>query len=205
MRATRTQQADELRGDPRTRGPEHTPDNEAEHRDTSIERDRAPVTLDDGEPHAAHEGNGHESPLVAGDDSRAAAAPRPGPDRGRAADRADRVSRSRAAPSEIAADPSEHSPGNVRSEPLSELWPDQAAQGLRDRWRELQLLFVDDPKAATEGADAVLGETIELLNGSLQSARADLAGWRDNRELDTEGLRMVVRRYRTVLDRVLAL
>jgi hypothetical protein len=67
------------------------------------------------------------------------------------------------------------------------------------------MLFVDDPKAAVAGADAVLAETIDTLNGSLQAARSDLSSWKDTREVDTEGLRLVVQRYRSVLDRVLAL
>jgi hypothetical protein len=83
------------------------------------------------------------------------------------------------------------------------LWPDREVNGLRERWRELQLLFVDDPRAAVEGADEILGQTIEVLNGSLQATRADLAEWRQ-RDMDTEAMRMAVRRYRAVLDRVLA-
>jgi hypothetical protein len=51
----------------------------------------------------------------------------------------------------------------------------------------------------------VLAETIETLTGSLQAARADLSEWRSKHESDTEGLRVAVRRYRGVLDRVLAL
>jgi hypothetical protein len=96
-------------------------------------------------------------------------------------------------------------PGDVRAEPQVELWPGGSAEGLRNRWRELQLLFVDDPQAAVAGADAVLAETIETLTGALQAARTDLSGWRNTRESDTEGLRQAVQRYRSVLDRVLAL
>jgi hypothetical protein len=99
----------------------------------------------------------------------------------------------------------EHSPGEVNAGPGVELWPERAADGLRERWRELQLRFVDDPREAADGADAVLAETIGILNDSLQAARADLSEWRTRDGLDTEGLRVAIQRYRTVLDRVLAL
>jgi hypothetical protein len=99
----------------------------------------------------------------------------------------------------------EHSPGDVKADPGVELWPDRAADGLRARWRDLQLHFVDDPREAAAGADAVLAETIGMLNDSLQAARADLSAWRTTEGMDTEGLRVAIQRYRTVLDRVLAL
>ncbi len=99
----------------------------------------------------------------------------------------------------------EHAPGQLQSEPTVDLWPGPAADGLRERWRELQMRFVDDPQAAAADADAVLGETIRVLSNSLQAARAELSDWRTKNDGDTEGLRVAVRRYRLFLDRVLAL
>jgi hypothetical protein len=101
--------------------------------------------------------------------------------------------------------PVEHLPGEVHADPTVDIWPGRAADGMRERWRDLQALFVDDPRAAAEGADAVLAETIETLSRSLESARSDLAEWRTKQNVDTEGLRVTLQRYRTVLDRVLAL
>jgi hypothetical protein len=99
----------------------------------------------------------------------------------------------------------EHAPGQVRSERTVELLPDRAVEGLRERWREVQLRFVDDPRAAAAEADTVVSDTINMLNESLQSARTDLSEWRTSNESDTEGLRVALRRYRGFLDRVLAL
>lgn len=99
----------------------------------------------------------------------------------------------------------ERSPGPVALDPALDLWPEQATDGLRERWRELQLRFVDDPKAAVTEADAVLAETIEILNGSLAAARADLSQRSEKQDTDTEALRVTVQHYRAVLDRVLAL
>jgi hypothetical protein len=106
---------------------------------------------------------------------------------------------------ESRARPVEHLPGDVHAAPTADIWPGHAADGMRERWRDLQALFVDDPRAAAEGADAVLAETIETLSRSLESARSDLAEWRTKQDVDTEGLRVTLQRYRTVLDRVLAL
>jgi hypothetical protein len=69
----------------------------------------------------------------------------------------------------------------------------------------VQLRFVDDPLAAAEEADAVLTDTIKSLSGSLQAARTELSEWRSRSDRDTEGLRVAVQRYRTLLDRVLTL
>jgi hypothetical protein len=99
----------------------------------------------------------------------------------------------------------ERAPGQVHADPPVDIWPDGAADGLRQRWRELQLRFVDDPQAAAKEADDVLANTIELLNGSLQAARTDLSDQCTKNDADTEGLRVAVQRYRSVVDRVLAL
>ena len=99
----------------------------------------------------------------------------------------------------------ELAPGDVAAEPVTQLWPADAADGLRERWREIQLRFLDDPQAAAVDADNLLGEAIEALSGTLSNLRSDLAGWRGENRADTEVLRVAVQRYRQFLDRVLAL
>jgi hypothetical protein len=98
----------------------------------------------------------------------------------------------------------ELSPGDVAAEPVSGLWPSDAADGLRERWREIQLRFLDDPRAATVDADNLIGEAIEALTGTLSTLRSDLAEWRSDEGADTEVLRVAVQRYRQFLDRVLS-
>ncbi len=127
-----------------------------------------------------------DSPLVAGHPNRGASAPSPEPS------------------PEPSTEPSPEGAASSEGEDF-DFWSDQSASGLRERWRDLQLRFVDDPRAAATEADAVLKETIEALGQSLQAARADLSDWRDQHEGDTEGLRQAMQRYRTVLDRVLSL
>ncbi len=103
------------------------------------------------------------------------------------------------------AQPTELSPGDIEATPVPEFWPAEAMDGLRNRWREVQLRFVDDPQGAVTEADTLVGEAIETLTTTLGERRADLAGWRGGGPEDTERLRMAVQRYREFLDRVLDL
>ena len=80
-----------------------------------------------------------------------------------------------------------------------------AAQGFRDRWREVQLRFVDDPRDATAEAQGLVEEAIEALAAALAAQKDELGGWQGGASGDTEQLRVVVRRYRDFLDRMLGL
>jgi hypothetical protein len=85
------------------------------------------------------------------------------------------------------------------------LWPAGDAQSLRQRWQDLQLRFVDDPRNVAEEADFLVGEAVDTLTASLASLRADLSSWRSEGGGDTEQLRVAVQRYRQFLNHVLAL
>ncbi|WP_406078458.1 hypothetical protein [Micromonospora sp. NBC_00858] len=77
------------------------------------------------------------------------------------------------------------------------------AQAFRDRWRDVQLRFVDDPQAAAAEAQALVEEAIQALASALAAQKTTLGGWQDAGSADTEHLRVAVRRYRDFLDRVL--
>jgi hypothetical protein len=95
-------------------------------------------------------------------------------------------------------------PGAVESAPLAGFWPEGVADGLRERWRDVQLRFLDEPRAAAEEAKSLVGEAVTALSNGL-SARADeLHGWLEGNG-DTEELRVAVRRYRDLLDRLFSL
>ena len=81
------------------------------------------------------------------------------------------------------------------------LFDSDAAQGFRDRWRDVQLRFVDDPKAAVGEAESLVEEAIEALSTALREQRTRLGTWQESG--DTEQLRVAVRGYRDFLDRVL--
>ncbi|MET8121695.1 hypothetical protein [Micromonospora sp. NPDC005189] len=77
------------------------------------------------------------------------------------------------------------------------------AQAFRDRWRDVQLRFVDDPQGAAAEAQALVEEAIQALASALAAQKTTLGGWQDAGSADTEQLRVAVRRYRDFLDRVL--
>ncbi|SCG44437.1 hypothetical protein [Micromonospora halophytica] len=83
------------------------------------------------------------------------------------------------------------------------LFEAEAAQGFRDRWREVQLRFVDDPRAAVGEAQSLVEEAIQALSAALTAQKRQLGSWQDAGSADTEQLRVAVRQYRDFLDRVL--
>ncbi|GIF70820.1 hypothetical protein [Asanoa siamensis] len=94
-------------------------------------------------------------------------------------------------------------PGEVEAAPVTALVAVEAAQGFRDRWREVQLRFVDDPRGATAEAQGLAEEVADALVDALNAMRSDLGNWGATDGADTEHLRVVVRRYRDFLDRML--
>lgn len=77
---------------------------------------------------------------------------------------------------------------------------DESAAGrFRDRWRELQADFVDDPARAVRGADELVDEVMRELAERKQGLRA---AWRDGPG-DTEELRVAMREYRSFFDQLL--
>ncbi|SCF09139.1 hypothetical protein [Micromonospora mirobrigensis] len=83
------------------------------------------------------------------------------------------------------------------------LFEPETAQGFRDRWRDVQLRFVDDPRAAVGEAQSLVEEAIQALSSALAAQKDKLGGWQDSGSVDTEQLRVAVRQYRDFLDRVL--
>ncbi|NJP33040.1 hypothetical protein [Micromonospora thermarum] len=90
----------------------------------------------------------------------------------------------------------------VAAEPAT-LFETGVAQGFRDRWRDVQLRFVDDPRAAAGEAQALVDEAIQALASALSAQKQKLGAWQSAGSADTEQLRVAVRRYRDFLDRVL--
>ncbi|MFI9551996.1 hypothetical protein [Nonomuraea endophytica] len=70
---------------------------------------------------------------------------------------------------------------------------------IADRWRDVQAGFVDDPRAAVERADDLLEE---LLRDVTRQAGEMREGWKSQQ--DTEQLRLALREYRSVMERLMA-
>jgi hypothetical protein len=75
------------------------------------------------------------------------------------------------------------------------------AQAYKERWRDVQLRFVDSPKEAADEAATLVSEAVEKLTASLNAQKDGLADETD----DTERLRVQIRGYRDILNRILAL
>jgi hypothetical protein len=69
------------------------------------------------------------------------------------------------------------------------------SQGFQARWEAIQGVFVDDPQAATEQADALVGEVMDQLLRLRQEYLTQLRGALGE-GADTEAMRVALRRYR---------
>jgi len=76
------------------------------------------------------------------------------------------------------------------------------AQSFQDRWRDVQLRFVDSPQEATADAASLLDEVVDKLASSLRAQKDSLSQDASN---DTERLRVELRGYRELFTRVLGL
>jgi hypothetical protein len=76
---------------------------------------------------------------------------------------------------------------------------------LRRGWDSLQASFVDDPRHCVEQADGLVFNVVERLSSSFAEARSRLAHqWSRGEDTSTEDLRMALKRYRELFDRLLA-
>jgi hypothetical protein len=96
-------------------------------------------------------------------------------------------------------------PGDVPDQAIAALWNDSDTQGMRERWRELQLRFIDDPRSVAGEAERLVAEAVDGLVISLNARKDELNDWQDAKTDDTERLRAAVRRYRDFLDHLLGL
>lgn len=92
---------------------------------------------------------------------------------------------------------------NTSAEPLFE--PGDT-EGLRTQWNEIQVGFVDEPRAAVEKADSLVAETIKRLADSFATSRRQLESeWDREGDVSTEGLRVALQRYRSFFNRLLSI
>lgn len=93
-------------------------------------------------------------------------------------------------------------PGTAPVVPFAPLFADDQAHHIRDRWRDVQLRFIDDPRAAAAEARGLIDEAVDTLTAGLRTQRERLGAADTN---DTEELRIQIRRYRDFLDHILQL
>jgi hypothetical protein len=90
-------------------------------------------------------------------------------------------------------------PGSTASPNLDRLFAD--GDSFTERFRDIQLRFVDSPKEATADAASLVSEAVDRLTSALKSQKDGLAS---NSE-DTERLRVELRGYRDMLNRLTSL
>ena len=87
----------------------------------------------------------------------------------------------------------------------SPLFPAGEATSFRARWIEAQTSFVDEPRHAVEQADGLVAEMMQRLASVFADERARLEEqWSRGDDISTEDLRVALRRYRSFMDRLLA-
>ena len=93
------------------------------------------------------------------------------------------------------------SPAVPRAEASADaaIFDESAADRFRNRWRELQASFVDDPAQAVRAADELVDEIMRELAERRRNIEEQWRGGPD----DTEDLRMVIREYRAFFNQLL--
>ena len=77
------------------------------------------------------------------------------------------------------------------------------ADGIRNRFLDIQAGFVDEPRQAVEEAGRFVDELLQQVADALREQRAQLGGATD--EGSTEDLRLALRGYRQFVDRILGM
>ena len=79
------------------------------------------------------------------------------------------------------------------------------AEALRSRWEKIQIAFVDEPRDSVQRADELVATLIQRLAQIFADERGRLEnGWGKGDNVSTEDLRMALRRYRSLFDRLLS-
>ena len=94
----------------------------------------------------------------------------------------------------------------AHAEPLAALFPPDMSSHFRNRWDQVQIGFVDDPRRAVQQADELVAEVMKSLAASFADQRARVEqGIGQGGDADTENLRMALRSYRSFFQRLLSL
>jgi hypothetical protein len=95
-------------------------------------------------------------------------------------------------------------PGN--EENLTPLLPQDFVQDLRSRWDKVQTGFVDEPRNAVQEADELVAQAMKRLAESFANERNQLEGqWDRGDNVNTEDLRVALRKYRSFFHRLLSI
>jgi len=86
----------------------------------------------------------------------------------------------------------------------TELVPAASRTEFQSRWNEVQTMFVDEPRAAVDRADALVAEVAQAVTAGFADRKAALEQrWSSGSDVATEDLRQVLRSYRAFFERLL--
>ena len=76
---------------------------------------------------------------------------------------------------------------------------------LGDRWQQIQVRFVDDPREAVHDADALVQDVLHRVTRGFADERRRLEEqWDGGDDVSTEELRLALQRYRAFFGRLLS-
>jgi len=79
----------------------------------------------------------------------------------------------------------------------------EESEHFRTRWNEIQGMFVDEPRAAVQQADALVTEVIEQVTQMFANEHSSLeAQWKQGNDVSTEDLRKALQVYRSFFNRL---
>jgi inorganic triphosphatase YgiF len=95
---------------------------------------------------------------------------------------------------------------NARESELSPLFSNDEERDFRNRWKDIQTGFVDEPRRSVEQADELIAKLLQRLAESFSEQRSHLEQqWEKSDSASTEDLRLALRRYRSFFDRLLSI
>jgi len=95
---------------------------------------------------------------------------------------------------------------STRDAELSPLFSDDEERDFRNRWKDIQTGFVDEPRQSVEQADELIAKLLQRLAESFSEQRSHLEQqWEKSDSASTEDLRLALRRYRSFFDRLLSI
>ena len=96
-------------------------------------------------------------------------------------------------------------PASQQDDQSAPLFVPERAQELRSRWDSIQTGFVDEPRQTVEQADTLVAQVIQQLVRSFADEKSKLEQqWGRGNDFSTEDLRLALRHYRSLFDRLLS-
>jgi hypothetical protein len=94
--------------------------------------------------------------------------------------------------------------GRNADQQMGPLLQEDETRKFRERWENVQVGFVDEPRKAVEQADQLVAQTMHRLAETFAKERENLEHqWDRGGEVSTEDLRLALRRYRAFFGRLM--